>query len=222
MDIRKIEHEPITITPKKSEEEIFIKRILGGTETWQNLPKIPHSRDGKIVRKTDIAKFVELPLLKACEIFWDKNIKTTETHANTQAIQEGLCYIRLDFETLSEENKQIALPLGTIHEDLGNKILEIALTVNKSTSPQEVESHFIEIAEKFNKQPATWIHPETKADIIAYHRAKRGDNTSTLEQELNTPGAWEDYCKRNNYFLDPTGTYAYQSEELYKKVIEEI
>lgn len=199
-----------------------ITRRLGSGESWDSIPVIDTEREEFIRTKKDIAKLVELPLLKACEIFWDKNIETASAHANPQALIEGKCWLRLKFVSLSEENKKIALTLGTIHKDMGNDILEIVMDVNELTSPQEVESWFVDKASQFKKQPAIWIHPVSKDETIEYQRQKHGSAAGKFAEELNAPGGWEAFCERSNYFIDESTGLAYPSEELFKKATEKI
>lgn len=63
--------------------------------------------------REDLAELVEFPLLEACQELFDKNIQTVFSSANTKDVG-GFGYITIDFESLSEENKKIALRIGEV------------------------------------------------------------------------------------------------------------
>ena len=95
------------------EENPFVNKNI---KTLKEIPAILKSRNILITKKEEIKELVEEPLVKACEMFWDKNIKTYESSANTKNIKVGICYIKLDYESLSEENKNITSVYGEPHE----------------------------------------------------------------------------------------------------------
>lgn len=55
--------------------------------------------------KEDIKRYVEKPLIPMANYLYDLNILTTMTSAN---LNYNRAYIIIDYDTLSEENKEIA------------------------------------------------------------------------------------------------------------------
>ncbi len=187
-----------------------------------DISAIKQSRGIEINTREQIKELVEWPLVKGCEVFWDKNIRTTESSANSGDIQNGFCYIRIDFDSLSEDNKKIAQRYGEPRNDLGSNVLEIRIPVNES--PNIISDQAVGIANTFHKQTATWIHPITLEGQLSYFQERYGANyPQAVVQErdrLTQPGAWEEECKRLGYYLDAENKVAYPNEELFKKAVE--
>ncbi|MEI8270689.1 MAG: hypothetical protein WCG45_04935 [bacterium] len=186
---------------------------------------IEKSRGISITKKEQIKELVEQPLVKACEIFWDKNIKTYESSANNKNIKEGFCWVRIDFNALSEENKNIGMQIGEQQENnLGENTLEIKIPITEVATIDEISNSAIEIANKFQKQKALWVNPITLDETISHYEKRYGSKypeAVTEEKErLSQPGVWEEECRKLGYFFDVKTQKAYKSEELYNKVEE--
>lgn len=183
---------------------------------------IHESRGIKITKKEQIKDLVEKPLVKACEIFWDKNIKTYESSANNQDIKEGHCYIAIDFDSLSENNKNISKQYGEPHLDININILRIKIPVIESATVDDISNGSVEIANKFQKQKATWISGTTLKQQLDYNYSYIGEKYpkkfSEEKERLSSPGAWEEECKRLGRYFDKETQTAYASEEYFKKV----
>jgi hypothetical protein len=107
------------------------------------------------ITKEDLEIFVEAPLLEACKILYEKGIETVFSSANKKDISSGYAYLAIDFESLSEKNKKIALELGEIGKMHGSIIKDgvyIKIPINRSSTVGEVKQEAIEIAEKFEQQ----------------------------------------------------------------------
>lgn len=178
----------------------------------------------QILNKENIKDFVEKPLVEACEIFWDKNIKTLESSANFQNIQnEG--YIGLDFNSLSEENKEVARKYGEPHQLYVNNpdilCIRIPIPVNESDTVDIVSDRAKEIASGFNKQKASWISGISLEEHLQKFEANFGkkypDMVIKEKERLTQTGAWEEECKRLGNYFDTETQMAFPSEEYFKK-----
>ena len=61
-------------------------------EKLEKVQPIEESAGQKITRE-NIREFVEAPLVEACEIFYDKNIRTLSSSANRKDIEKGEAHI---------------------------------------------------------------------------------------------------------------------------------
>lgn len=136
--------------------------------------------------KEEFTGLVEFPLRRACLILWDKGIRTIDSSANKKNVGD-FAYINIDLDTLSEENKAIAkacatklvtpgeedIPLDKFAEkervvlvDLQPRYgnpgqVRIGISINEQTTVADVERWTCEIANKFKRQPATWVEEKT-------------------------------------------------------------
>lgn len=127
---------------------------------------------GILVRtKKQLAELVEAPLLEACEDLYDKNIQTVMSSANKGNIKKyvfedptlnfgGQAYIDIDFESLSKENKSIAIGLGgklfNMHGFRPIKCVKITFPIDKKTTVGDVRRMAKEAISKFQLQAKTW------------------------------------------------------------------
>ena len=182
-----------------------------------------HKTRGIVITKREqIKDIVEEPLVKACEAFWDKNIKTYESSANSENIKTGQCYIRIDFASLSEENKKIAEQYGEPYNDVGVQVLELSIPVTGSETVNEVSDKAVEIANTFQKQKPTWIEGTTLQQHIDWLNQRYGKYPQTAEEieRLKQEGVWEEECKRLGKYFDPETKTSWASEEYFKKFNE--
>jgi hypothetical protein len=190
--------------------------------TISKVPIIDKSRSIMIAKRQEIKELVESPLIDACKIFWDKNIRTLETSANEKDTQTGHAYIGIDFNNLSQENRKIAKRYGDTHDDLGSTVLRILIPVNESISITEISEKAVQIANAFQKQVATWITPitieSTLSDYKKNYGAKHPKAVAQEEARLRQPNAWEKHCKKLGYYFDPKTQTAYMSKEHYEKI----
>lgn len=123
-------------------------------------------RTEPISRRTDIQRIVELPLRKACESLYDKNIITLSSSASSSDVSpsgNGYAYIVLSWGRLSPENQEIAQALagwstGVFSYD-GDSAIELRFPMTLDTSVDELEKESYEICNTFIPQPAqfdTW------------------------------------------------------------------
>lgn len=174
------------------------------------VPAIQESRNQMIIRRDQIKDFVEQPLLGACKDMWDKNVRTLSTSANKKDIEAGEAYIIIDFDNLSEKNKEAAQQLAEPIDYDGMKAVKIPIPVSETTTTDEISQKAYEIADTFKKQPATWI-PKYTLECL-----KKAYGIAPEETDYDDPSVWE------GYYYDPNERVFYMSEEHYKKANEEI
>ncbi len=177
-----------------------------------------------ITKKEQIQEIVELPLIKACEEFWDKNIRTYDSSANSKDIEAGHCYIRLDFDSLSEENKRIAEQYGEPYEDVKIRLIQLNFPVTENETVESLATKVVVIADTFEKQAPLWIHPMTLEETINNFEDSHGkeypDSVQKEKERLLQPGAWEAECKRQGKYFDSKTETAWESEEYFRKFDE--
>ena len=127
-----------------------------------DIEPIEQCRNTTIRQKSDLVGLVEPPLLSACEELYDKNVPTLASSANKKDIEyidykgeaqpnDG-AYIVIDFDSLSEANKNISAALGAVYyADEGNQI-KITIPLTTESTFGDVRSSAVEIAHKFEKQ----------------------------------------------------------------------
>lgn len=175
-----------------------------------------------ISTKKEISKYVPGALLKASEIFWDKNIQTTGSWIPSIQDIDGKTtetYIDIAYDSLSDENKKIAEVLGKIGEFGGIKHIHIVIS-NRNLSLEEIQKKSIEIANKFKSQPLLWYKPTTLQDAINSLEERRTKNP-TIAEQINEEiqkikDTWGTNLSPGEYFDNDTQTI-WDSEELYKK-----
>lgn len=234
------ENPKINITPKEKPEikitkkdsaEILITQKITDTLKIENINPLNRNKFNVTLQKReDIKRIVELPLLEACELFWDKNIKTVESSANKENIQSGQGWILLDWESLSDENKQIAQSqngrVRKAHGDSETLFYDLEIPMSKDILVKDISKNATELANKFQKQKLTWASGTTLEDRIAQIERMRQlpmyKNVDPKDwdrqiTELKQPGVFESECK--GYF-DAKTRACWDSEELFKKSLE--
>ena len=168
---------------------------------------IPVIEEGGIVAvtKENLAKLVEAPLLEACEELYDLNIRTVMSSANAKDIDSGQAYIAISFDSLSEQNKKIALEFGQPYSMHGSEIsqcINIAFNINSQTTVGDVRRMAHEAVSKFHKQDMTWAQRYTLDDL---------SKIFGIPREEVTPEYFSDM------YYDAQSGFLYASEEHYRK-----
>jgi len=230
----------INITPKEKPEikitkkdspEILITQKMTDTLKIENVNPLNRDKFGVgLKNREDIKRIVEVPLVEACEVFWDKNIKTVESSANKENAQNGRGWILLDWDSLSDENKKIAqLQNGQVRKAHGGSetlFYDLEIPMSKDMLAKDISKNATELANKFQKQKITWASGTTLEDRIAQIEKMRQlpiyKNVDPKEwdrqiTELKQPGVFESECK--GYF-DAKTQACWDSEELFKKSLE--
>ncbi len=143
-------------------------------------PELPQSiseviRIGKgpsrIIFRDNIPDLVESPLIESCCKLFDKGIQTVSTSANNQ--DNNLAHIQIDFNSLSEDNKSIALSLNpSIVDTPQDGTPSVYVTFEHSLdncTPQGIEDWSVDIANEFQSQAAKWVPHFTLQEGIDNH-----------------------------------------------------
>ena len=182
---------------------------------------IHKTRGLAITTKEQIKEIVESPLVKACEIFWDKNIQTYESSANSENIKTGTAWIRINFDSLSDENKKIALQYGQPYEEAMNagQMIELPIQIKGNEAVDEISDKAVAIAEEFKQQKATWISGTTLQDHIDWLNKRYGKYPETAQEieRLKQPGVWEKENTEKGRYFDPETQMVFSSEEYFRK-----
>jgi hypothetical protein len=193
------------------EDEIDIKII---EPKMGDVVAIHREYAANITRDT-IKDYVEEPLVEACKILYDKNIRTLSSTANLGNQEEGIANIIIDFNSLSERNRGIAVDILNLvpkpkisHPDIPdigmNVILEIPF--KRESTVSEISQKAKEMARKFVKQKPTWIRGITLEEVEEEWRMGSGPELLAYMKE--------------RYYYDSENDLFYPNEEYYKKVME--
>jgi len=171
-------------------------------------------------KKEDIKNVVAGALLKASEIFWDKNIRTTGSWIKViQGEAAGGDYIEIAYDSLSEENKKIANKLKVSDTNFGG-IKGVRIVLGNNLSAQDAQRKSIEIANKFKQQDLLWYTPQTLQNTVNNLEADKKrypKSVKEIDQEIErVKNTWGQELNPGEYFDKATKTI-WASEELYKK-----
>ena len=154
------EKSEIKITKKDSPEILITQKITDALKIESINPLNRDKFNVSLKNREDIKRVVELPLIEACEIFWDKNIQTVESSANKENAQNGKGWILLDWDSLSDENKKIAQSLsGRVRKAHGGSetlFYDLEIPMSKDMLVKDISKNATELANKFKKQKLTW------------------------------------------------------------------
>ena len=176
-------------------------------EGLEEVQPIEESAGQKITRE-NMERFVEAPLIEACEILYDKNIRTLSSSANKKDIEKGEAHIILDISTMSSENKEIAKKEGEeIGEYGGFEAVEITIPIEEG-SGDEIREKSKQIASLFEEQEAKWIEKYSLEDLKNMFFLKEEDfDDNNLEELANELGFY--YSSEDGFF--------YENKEYYEK-----
>jgi hypothetical protein len=170
----------------------------------------------QITRREQIKKYVEFPLVKACEKLWDMNIKTVWSSCNPKDFDQGYGVIGLDYDSLSEENKEVAKDVGELEENRLGKILYLKVPLTKEATVQEVQDNSLELVDKFKVQNASWVRGYTQDELITMYLLIRNiDDKVRTEYPIESFVGDEGYLDKSS---DPPMLYL--SKELYDKTLK--
>ena len=116
-----------------------------------------------VENREDLIKVVESPLLKACEVLFDKGIQTVFSSANKKDVSLGKGHIAIDYESLNEANKKIALEigeLGIIHGSTPRQGVYIKIPINKQSTLGEISEQALELVSRFEDQETHTQFPD--------------------------------------------------------------
>lgn len=172
-----------------------------------DIEPITESRNTEIKNREDLAGLIEGPLLSACQELYDKNIRTTSTTANKNNVETGFVGLDIEFDTLSDRNKEIGQTLGEVNFFDGMNILHIEIPITAESTFGEIEAASLEIAHKFEKQQYSVV-TYTLEDLRSFHGIEPND-------ESFGPESFSD-----QYYWSPEHKLFFLSEEQFKKATE--
>jgi hypothetical protein len=127
-----------------------------------------YSRNQMIVNREMIKDLVESPLVPACEALYDKNILTLESSANSEDLNRGNVSIVIDYNSLSQENKQFVneeFGVPIVSGD-GISVVAIEIPVQRDTTIEEIIGQSLKKTERFKKQPLTWTTTYSLKEVV--------------------------------------------------------
>lgn len=167
-------------------------------------------QEGIEITRDTIRDYVEEPLVEACEILYDKNIRTFTTSANLEGQSEGIAGIGIDYDTLSEKNRNIAqnvLGLKPYPSRSGNgEDIMLEIPMKKDSTVREISEKAKDMAQQFVKQKPIWIKGITLEEAEKEWRMGSGPELFTYLQERMY------YDSKNKLF--------YPNEEYYRKIVD--
>ncbi len=118
----------------------------------------------------DIRRMVEEPLQETIiELIQEKGVQPISSSANKNDIENEYGYITIDYDSLSQENKEILEKEGYEAEDFGIKknikVIDIKIPLEKDSTVEEIKQKAIQLTKQLKKQKADWI-PEYSVDEI--------------------------------------------------------
>jgi hypothetical protein len=168
------------------------------------ITEIPAIEEGGVVPVTreGLDRLVEPPLLEACEELYDKNIRTCMSSANSKDVgHEG--HITIEFDSLSDANKEVALSFGQPYNWQGVNYVNITFPITPATTVGDIRRISRDAVSKFYKQKMIWAKGKTIEEMAAPY----GSDGEGWGPE-NFP---------HNYYDAATGLY-YENEEQFEKV----
>lgn len=168
-----------------------------------------------IATRAQIKELVEAPLVRACEIFWDKNIETVSSSASKKHHNEdGTCqpaHIILAFDSLSPENQQIAEEVCKVIDFWGRKAVSIKIPIESaSVTEEDISRKAAAIAEKFRKQEMVWAPAYTIEEMREIYCLDPSDEKYGPDLFVET-----------GWYYDKKGKRFYISEEHCRKATEQ-
>jgi hypothetical protein len=140
---------------------------------------------------------------------------------NSENIKTGTAWIRINFDTLSDENKKIALQYGQPYEEAMNagKMIELPIQVKENETVDEISDKAVVIAEEFKQQKATWISGTTLQEHIDWLNKRYGKYPETAQEveRLKQPGVWKKENVEKGRYFDPETQMVFSSEEYFRK-----
>ena len=132
----------------------------------KEVPKIEGNEsgtEGLTVTRDKLHTIIEIPCLEACLELYDKNIRTISSNGNLKFDDntDGIAYIMVDYNSLSEENKEIAIDLSnkgiisSIDEFPGRDIgpyFNIKVPMNSESEVSYISSNLLKVASLFMEQ----------------------------------------------------------------------
>lgn len=181
------------------------------SKTIREIESIQENNRTSIHERSDIEILVEEPLVKACQIFYDKNIMTIYTTANkNNARVGGSAAISIEYDSLSDENKEIAEANGRLYDNYGRKEVQFTFPITSETLVSEVERASVKLANLFKDQEMTWgikLNFDDMKKAFCYDGNDPDEMVGRINKEFG-----------RNYYHDKGSGMIYLSEEQFHKM----
>ena len=173
-----------------------------------SVERVFESASQTFLHASEIPKYVESPLVEPVMMLFNKGILTRSSTANIQG-GYNMANICLDMETLSEENKKV---VGEILNkptfDPEERTLALEMPITAETPVETVTAYFVDLANKFERQPAIWLPSFGAEDLEKMYEFTPGEKTpEELAKETGT------YLGADGYFYFDKRIY-----ELYNAI----
>lgn len=199
--------EQTTPTPHTPQAFTEVQRIA------ESRGAVPHTVD-------QLDALVEAPLLPAARELYEKGVRTTESSANPESNDEGYGWMTIEYDTLSEENKQVVASLIQDDATLDPASRRIHLTESEDGytaaviqvplkgGVDDIATYASAIAHRFLPQPMLWAPRYTLSEIKELY--------SIAEEEEATP---EDFLGEGFYYDQPSGLFFLSEDHARRALI---
>lgn len=176
-----------------------------------DVARIP--RHAVICDREVLPYIVEVPLLAACEMLYDKNVRTVQSSANLVDAHRGYAWLVLDLSSLSPANRAYAEPLADEISQLevdGQLHLptRFVFPIDNVTTIDELEAKSLKFARGFQLQNMDWSPRETLEEAR--------ERVQSLEHDDHILIDW--MIQQDKYWV-PEDQMFYHSREHYEKIL---
>ena len=211
----------------------IIRSGLGNTEEEQAFVNV--GTEGCIPKNRDaISLYADEPCVEACQLLYDLNIKTytSSGHVDGKENANGEAYIGINYDSLSERNKEIANDLISqgIIDSIGDNsargnglTISLSIPIKSDSLVGDVSDKLVQLASLFQPQDVLYGRrtiDEIKSSIFTildggnYRNNWTHEVLSEEEMQQSLP-EWVEYECENMYTSD--GITYFVSEDLLNK-----
>lgn len=207
------------------------KRILTGINTEKELQLFYNVGDEGCIplSREAIKYYADEACLEACKLLYDLNIKTIFSGANVDGKENtnSTAFIGISYDTLSDENKSIALSLieNEIIEGISNNsgryqgnVICITIPINSNDTVGFVSDKLISIASHFVQQDVLYGKTTEKIIRTQFKQLENGNFIDYMTFAEITPEELEERIKDevSQFYSDEQGNLFF-TEDLLKK-----
>lgn len=179
-------------------------------KTISDIEPIQDSSCHIMVSPEDIRNRVEEPLQETVQsLIEEKGIQPISSSANKNDLENKYGYVTIDYESLSQENKDILEKEGYFVEDFGInndiKVVDIKIPLDENSTVEEIKEKATQLTKPLKKQKADWIPEYSVEEIMKEFFYEPQEKDSFLK------AGTEDLA---GYFFDNQGQKFYDSEWL--------
>lgn len=161
----------------------------------------------QIIRsRSELERYVEAPALPACQLLFDRNIRTTTSSAHAGVEQ---AFIGIDYATLSSENQKRVMEIGeptTVDEQGIPKTVLIGVGVDPDDTDDSVAQKLLDKTAELQPQELLWAP---------------GATITEMKRSLDIPEEYvvtiESLVQASRGYYDPTSQQFFISQELFEK-----